>query len=75
MAFSNRTTVEVSAVFIGTDGSLGYKKYEIYFLNLTIHDKRGAVKIEDTYNKLSKPCVYTNIIAFLENWYDVKIIK
>lgn len=72
----------VTATFKGQNGSLGYKTGKEYKLKVTsIHRNRrvgspppAQVEIQDMSNRPAHNCEYGSMIAFLENWTNVKDI-
>ena len=55
------TMREIRAKFIGEDGSLGYRKGEVYRLVI------DGNKIREP-----RPCPYSSVEAFLANWEPVE---
>lgn len=63
---------KILASFNGKDGSLGYTKGVDY--RLTVTTKRfGAIHIEREDG--TGDCIYEDVINFLDNWTNIKVIK
>ena len=54
----------ITAKFIGKDRSMGFRKGNIYTLNITL--KKNLIQINDTKTDLF--CYYNSIESFLANW-------
>jgi hypothetical protein len=71
----------VTAKFSGTDGSCGYRTGNIYELRIIASNKMVVIspisqKIEISYNQgTEQACPYLNIITFLQNWDEIKVIS
>ena len=63
-----KKTIMISAVFIGTNGSLGYIEGKRYELFLTSKD---VIKRQDG----SGVCEYSSILTFIQNWTDIKEVQ
>lgn len=61
-----RPEIKISAIFTGTDGSLGYVNGRTYLL--TLSQVLGNIHIE---GEGVRPCVYSSVVKFLENWMMV----
>ena len=59
----------ITAVFIGQDGSLGYESYRQYALY--IEPSGAGIRITRVADS-NGTCIYSNIIAFLENWNTIQ---
>jgi hypothetical protein len=70
-------TKKITAIFTGRDGSCGYKKGKKYMLTVWQHSELGYNKI--AIELAEKPdegyCEYSNIVTFLNNWDNIKVIK
>lgn len=64
-----RESFEIEAVFIGTDGSLGYSRNEKYRLKVSYFNEH--ISIEGKHVSL---CLYSSTTALLKNW-NIKKIK
>lgn len=54
----------ITAKFIGKDRSMGFRKGNIYTLNITL--KKNLIQIDDIKTDLF--CYYSSIESFLANW-------
>lgn len=63
---------KISATFIGQDGSLGYRKDNTYILFIR-EINEFPIFIQDINDR--KECPYQSIIAFLNNWTNIKVIN
>lgn len=52
------------AKFIGTDGSMGFKKGKIY--NINIKEQLNTIEVRTRNERLW--CPYSSMEAFLKNW-------
>ena len=57
-------TLKDRAIFIGTDGSMGFKRGEIYTIELSYDDNRDWLIVRS--GRLW--CPYSNLTSLLKNW-------
>jgi len=58
----------ITATFIGTDGSMGYRYWASYKLLIDIsHNGNTRIRCIDG----SQICEYSNILTFLDNWSNI----
>jgi hypothetical protein len=60
----------IQAVFTGTDGSMGYRKGELYSLKVAGSHGVAVQRLDGTGK-----CPYQSLSAFLANWSDVKVLE
>lgn len=60
----------VKAMFIGKDGSLGYKHGQYY--NLKIVQGRFIIVEAETPTLETRPCPYDTVHTLLENWTHIE---
>lgn len=65
--------MKIHATFIGKDGSLGYQKGLRYTLFLSWDN--CVIHIEEPNPENTKPCIYSNIGNFLQNWENISRLK
>jgi len=59
---------QITATFIGKDGSCGYRYWASYKLLIDV-SLNGNIRISCIDH--SQVCEYSNIIAFLNNWSNI----
>lgn len=65
----------ISARFIGKDGSCGYKYHEMYVLEIQEKQTLICIKRPITLIVNKGYCEYESVVAFLNNWDSINIIK
>lgn len=63
----------IRAIFNGEDGSMGYKKGELYFLELMERDGKYAVEIKRLDG--TGYCPYSTYYSFLVNWLKPEAVE
>lgn len=61
----------ISATFIGTDGSLGYRRGQRYRLVVN-EDTTRAGRVLEIVSPVK--CPYANLSAFLRNWQSLTLV-
>lgn len=65
---ARNTKIQITAIFRGKDGSVGFRKNTEYKLTMVLFDTPAVTIIEnDTKNEVG----YTSIVPFLKNWSHV----
>lgn len=60
----------VKAVFVGKDGSCGYNKNREYRITIS-QESKGTIIVQANGDKYVE---YESIIAFLNNWDNVRVL-
>lgn len=58
----------IEAVFVGRDGSLGYRYLKRYKLVVNMNSVRDV-------NGVGHECPYSTVEAFLRNWHEVRVVN
>lgn len=66
--------MKIKGIFLGEDGSCGFKKGMAYVLSVEplINEDTMLTRVRDVYAPTVRVCVYESALAFLTNWQIVE---